>query len=777
LRLARETSFVALLLALAAGSLTPPAVAQADVTPPRLAHAPKPEVAAEEATVVLEITIDEAGHVTDATVVQSAGDELDRRALAGARALEFEPARRSGVAVPVRIRFAFAFESAEPPAAQAPAAPPPPEPAPAPPTPPPPVESDEYVATAEVERPPREATRRTLSGPELTTMPGTRGDALRAIEILPGVGRTSINDGRPILRGSSPFESQTFIAGVPVPMLFHFGGVTSVVSSRLLDRVEVYPGNFSARYGRAVGGIVEADIRSPRSDRLHAVVDLNVIDSSALIEAPLGEDTRVALAGRRSNIDFFFANLVPADAYGVVAAPLYWDYQGIVEQRLGKNHELRVFAFGSRDRIRLLFSHPDPSDVNLRGDVGAAIEFHRAQIQLASRFSPELHHELGLTFGRSDITQAFGPLSQQVGMNELFARSEWTAELASDLTLHGGIDLQLQSYDGGYNGPQPTPSEGDPSIYEPSSTHDRVRLTADFTAINPAAYLELAYRPAPRVLVLPGLRADYFSQASTTTLDPRLNVRLGVSKTTTLKGGVGRYSQIGEFWQFLPEIGNPALRPYHALHLGAGVEQKIGPAKLSVEGFYKWIDDRVVGTPGGAAPRFVNDGQGRIYGGELGLEARPDPDTGLHAAYTISRSERRDGNQSWRLFDQDQTHVLALAASRRLGAGWEVGARFRLVSGNPRTAVVGAVYDAGSDSYLPVYGATNGERAPLYHQLDLRVEKAFRVGPGSIAVYLDLLNAYNRQNEEGVAYSYDYSRKQSVTSLPLLPSFGVRGEL
>ena len=34
-------------------------------------------------------------------------------------------------------------------------------------------------------------------------LPGTRGDALRSIEILPGVARTSIGQGTPILRGAS----------------------------------------------------------------------------------------------------------------------------------------------------------------------------------------------------------------------------------------------------------------------------------------------------------------------------------------------------------------------------------------------------------------------------------------------------------------------------------------------------------------------------------------------------------------------------------------------
>ena len=50
-------------------------------------------------------------------------------------------------------------------------------------------------------------------------------------------------------------------------------------------------------------------------------------------------------------------------------------------------------------------------------------------------------------------------------------------------------------------------------------------------------------------------------------------------------------------------------------------------------------------------------------------------------AYTLSRSERvdRPGNAT-RLFDYDQTHVATVVASYEIGAGFEVGARFRYAS-------------------------------------------------------------------------------------------------
>src|SRR5690606_24248708 len=108
--------------------------------------------------------------------------------------------------------------------------------------------------------------------------------------------------------------------------------------------------------------------------------------------------------------------------------------------------------------------------------------------------------------------------------------------------------------------------------------------------------------------------------------------------------------------------------------------------------------------------------------------------------------------------------------------GWQVGARFRLVSGNPFTPVVGATYDAAGGGYIPLAGAPNSARVPLFHQLDLRVDKRFTWKRVSLTTYLDVQNVYNRQNAEFVNYAYDYSAFSTIPSLPIIPSLGIKLE-
>jgi hypothetical protein len=78
---------------------------------------------------------------------------------------------------------------------------------------------------------------------------------------------------------------------------------------------------------------------------------------------------------------------------------------------------------------------------------------------------------------------------------------------------------------------------------------------------------------------------------------------------------------------------------------------------------------------------------------------------------------------------------------------------------------------------VPTYGATNSERAPLYRQLDLRLEKVWNVAGGHVAAYVDVQNATSARNEEQPVWSYDYRTRGAVYGMPLLPSLGVRGEL
>jgi TonB family protein len=634
----------------------------------------------------------------------------------------------------------------------------------------------EFGATATVEAPPREVTKRSLSGEELLRVAGTRGDPLKAIEYMPGVGRSPQADFV-IIRGSSPTDSEVQFEGAPVYRLYHFGGLTSFVQPRLLDKIDLYPGNFSARFGRKMGGIIDVGIRDPKTDALHGMLDINIIDSSFLLEGPLSKNWSFAVAAKRSYIDLWLGSVVPKEDAQLTAAPVYWDYQAMLAYKPTSNDRFRAMVYGSYDDLKLILAHPSDSDPALRGGLSTNTAFHRAQITWQHKYNAAVEHEINVSTGPFVFHYNIGPnLAAQIPGYEGFLRSEWRARVTDALRLIGGLDVSYDWFNFSFNGPPATQIDGDPDTFGPLTGRPSVQLHDTFGIFRPAAYVEAVWQATQRLTLVPGVRADYLSDVDRWTFDPRLTGRYQLTATTTLKAGVGLFSQAPSGSESLPRLGNPHLRPSQAQHYSLGVEQEVGTRlKVTAEAFYKRLSHVIVNSPV-PGENLNNDGIGRIYGGEVSAKLRPTTKTNGFLSYTLSRSERNDHGTEWRLFNWDQTHMLTVAVSYRLGRGWDLSGTFRYVTGNPITPVVGSIYNANTDTYKPVYGAINSDRSNAFHRLDLRIEKGWRVRTGSIAAYLDVQNAYDRHNEEGRAYNFNFTQSGVIAGLPLLPSVGVRGE-
>lgn len=764
------------------------------LTPPKLKSVVQPEYppskleSGETAEVGLVLTLDAEGNVIDVAIASSAGDEFDASAVAAAKQMRFEPAQRDGVSIPAKIPFRVQFA--------APAPEPKPEPVPVPvvATPPEPVvaparvaeptEVDSLDIDVEGEKPPREPTVRTIAAEEIQKMPGTNGDALRSLSNMPGVARVGGFDGLLIIRGSSPRDTQVFIEGTNVPIVYHFGGLSSVVPSEILERIDFYPGNFGPQFGRATGGIVDVGVRSPKKDKLHGLLQVDLVDARLLVEAPINKSTRFMLAGRRSWVDTWLGPTMRSAGIDVTTAPVYYDYQAMLEHDLSRDTTARLFFFGSSDRFKLVLDAPDERDPALGGAAGIATAFWRTQARIDTRPNSNLRWTTTVSIGQDDQKINVGGLSFDLGITTLEGRSDVRAKLAPFATAIAGVDVQQSWYDLGLRLPVTNFEEdrdtgatfGSPVITQ----------TASGSVARPAGYAMLELTPIAGMKLLPGIRADYDQGTKRWTADPRIGARYDIRSgfpRTTLKGGVGLFHQPPEPYESIEPMGNRGLRAESAMHYSFGFEQELArPVELSVEGFYKDLDGIVVSRLDATSAngrRYQNLGSGRTYGSELLLRWKPGGRFFGWVAYTLSRSERRDAdNEELYRYDYDQTHILTAIGSYKLGRGWQVGARFRYVTGSPYTPELGGTmnYDAGT--YSPVTSlARNSARLPAFHQLDVRVDKTWTFQTWALTWYLDVQNSYNHRNTESIDYNFDYSQTTASRGLPILPIMGLRGEL
>ena len=642
-----------------------------------------------------------------------------------------------------------------------------------PPPPPPDLKPGEVVEEVRVkgERRPREVTKRSIPRDEIALIPGTNGDALRSLQNLPGVARPPPFGGQLVVRGSAPQDTQYFVDGTNVPLVYHFGGLSSVLPTEVLDKIDFYPGNFGAQYGRGMGGIVDIAVRGPRNDgKLHGMAQVDFIDARIVAERSLGKGWSFLVGGRRSYFDLWLGPILE-QAGGVSTAPRYYDYQVMLKKEIGPDHELRFFLFGSDDRIEI-FGADGGGDFVLGGGIRALTAFWRLQARYLYKIDSKTRITAVAAYGGDRINFGFGSNHLDLSTQPLSARAEVSHRIARPATLNVGMDILYGPYDIDVRFPRP-PRPGQPqgALAEPPLT----QVVSDAVYM-PAAYIDAELVPRKGTRIVPGFRADYTNQIKRWDLSPRIVARQDLTSSgprTTVKGGVGMYYQPPDPAELDPVFGQPGLKTYRAVHYALGMEQEVGShVEVSVEGFYKSLDRLVVQDA-------KNSGDGRVYGTEWLLRWKNDPKLFGWIAYTLMRSERRDSEQELlRLFEYDQTHILTAIISKALPDGWRIGGRFRFVSGNLYTRNNYGALDVDRSSYEPVSSfPLFGTRLGAFHQLDFRIDKTLDAKPLKLTAYLDIQNVYFHRSEEGMSYSFNYTRREPVLGLPILPILGLRGDL
>jgi len=470
------------------------------------------------------------------------------------------------------------------------------------------------------------------------------------------------------------------------------------------------------------------------------------------------------------------------EGFDMTVAPWYYDYQAKFFYSKSRSDEYSVQAYGSDDQMRMVFDKP-VQDANISGQFALASEFHRLTgtwVHRGKEGTSTLAISPGYTLMKMNIFEKFN-ISTYI--TDMLIREDVSTPVTRHLTLNWGGQVYTGYYD--FKGHTPR-DPGEQNQTRPFQNYQIFDWSGTARVFTPAGYVEGEVKPHSRWKVIPGLRISYYDWLDQLMADPRLAVWFKVDEQTNLKGQVGLYHTYPMIWYTIPGLGNPRLHAESAIQYNLGVERKLFEyVTADLQLFYKDMFDLAVRTEemvernGKFEPLIYNSAAvGRAYGAELLVKHEMSKYFFGWLAYTIGRSERKDvpdGQWSPNLYDQ--THILTLVGVFRLPANWDLGLRFRYVSGNPYTPMDrGGYYDSDFGNYWAITGPLNSGRMPDFHQLDIRVDKKFVFDRWMLDVYLDVMNVYNHRSVEGVQSNYDFTREDWVEGLPILPTMGVKAE-
>lgn len=619
--------------------------------------------------------------------------------------------------------------------------------------------------------------RQDLSREEITRIPGTRGDALTAVRSLPGVANAvgqGAGPGLVVIRGAAPEDSKITIDGVEVPVLYHFFGLQSVLPSEFIDNIEFLPGGFGAEDGRATGGVINVVTRAGAAPAPEGFAEVSFINVAGFVQTPLTrkKDVTLTVAARRSLIDFILPAVLP-DTVTLTTAPQYYDGQLRVDWRPREGDKVSLLAFTSFDLMSLVNENLDPNEPDFTGKFDNETKFARV-IGQWSRARGKWTNRLVTSFGTGGFRVEIGDARYiRADQKSFELRDDVAVQAHPRVKLRAGAEGRINPRELAVRFPQ-APQEGQPPPGNFSSL-PLVEYNATIGNTVAGAYLTADLKPVAGTTVTAGARVDYFDHIGETTLSPRLQVTQEVGDELTLRAAVGRYSRGFEFGESVPTNVTPERADQYVL----GAEVRLDDV-LTASGsvFYTarkdlLVQDRLLAETM-PLEAYVNRGTGRSYGAEYLIKAKADRFFGW-LSYSFSRSDRVDGPMlPRRLFDFDQTHNLIAVASWRIGK-WELGGKWQYSTGQPTTPVIGSVYLADLNAFVPLYGTVNSERIEDAHALDLRVDRKWKFRTWELSAYLDVMNVYAHARVLGYTYNYDFTQREAFKELPFVPALGVRG--
>jgi outer membrane receptor protein involved in Fe transport len=326
------------------------------------------------------------------------------------------------------------------------------------------------------------------------------------------------------------------------------------------------------------------------------------------------------------------------------------------------------------------------------------------------------------------------------------------------------------------------------------------------TDVSAGVYGEIAWRPAPTVELVPGVRGDYFGSRyqyhpasggtlvgaqARATIDPRVSARWSPVPELSILSAAGVSHQPSNFPLPSPGLSLSQLSRglQTAYQYSAGVEVKL-PWNLTAtaDGFlhnYTGLADYFDVCP---PPSTTCNFGGRSVGFEFFLRRRLTARITGWLSYTLSRTERDSYYQAnvgsgpsgpvipvRRLSEFDRTHVFNAVFAADLGKRWRVGARFVAYSGLPYASY--SASDPPPDS-----------RGPPFFRLDVRIEKTWRALGGEVTFVFEWLNATLQKESLGTNCTTSFAvsgtaKVQAVqhcspNELPFpitFPSLGIEG--
>lgn len=638
-----------------------------------------------------------------------------------------------------------------------------------------------------------DGSRATLTRADLEVLPQVGEDLFRSIARLPGVAADDFT-AKFWVRGAPQRQLLVRLDGADLLEPFHLkdvDGALSIIDLRAVSQLDLLTGGFNADYGNRAAAVLTMDTLSATGAQPSYSAGLSVTSMRAG-----GMGTMLAGRGRWfGSVRRGYPDLaLKLEGRAEEIYPRYWDAYAKAEFDLAPGHVVSVHALHAADTLRIV----DPDGPDLNSSYDSDYLWLRWRASWSDRVTAETVLTQSWLAWRRDGAGIYLPryrleLRDRRSLSATALRQDWSVAASPRTLVRAGwqVGRDAAQYSYSLYREDPTVVAGN-LVALPRS----IRLAPQPRSEQAGAFLAVRRALADDWAIEPGLRLDHSSAAGDQGLSPRLNAAWQLDRATTLRAAWGLYAQAQGAHELAVQFGDTQFHPAErAEHRVLGLERLLsGGVNLRLEAYQRltrdprpqWFNrydtygifpeaqtDRILLAPARTEARGV----------ELIARRRGHGAIDWSASYALARATQ-DLATGPLPAARDQRHAFYADVSYRLGAHWRFGAAWQFHTGWPITPVSysAVALNSGGRTLVRSFGPTLSQRLPAYHRLDLRASRTIPLRRGSLTVFLDVFNAYDRANP--LAYDYNpavvngvvVDGQQPRKMLPIVPSIGLSWE-
>ena len=277
-----------------------------------------------------------------------------------------------------------------------------------------------------------------------------------------------------------------------------------------------------------------------------------------------------------------------------------------------------------------------------------------------------------------------------------------------------------------------------------------------------------------------GLRYEYDGFSDDSYLSPRLSANYRFSPTTRLAITAGTFYQSPRFLDRAADASNATLANEKTDHFSIGINREIGKDwNVLVEAYYQQLGDLVTESDV-VTGLATNSGEGTSYGLDVVIDRKlADGWSGnIVYAYNNATLDDNDGNGEYDApFNYE--HLLSVGAKWQINDNVLWAFRWKYATGRPRDGFV--VYDdvlagiGGPLRYSQEFVSNGTLRWRDFHQLNVRADYRYPIGPVDLIGFIDIINVYGSPGSDRAEFNAATGELQKDDDGPT-PLIGIRFE-